>query len=211
MVNDYRNTKYCPELTNLKEKKAKVANEVKKQHPRVKDYHAYISRNDKEFKMQFMRAYNCKCGYCGVSIDIVSKEMFEIDHFVYEKSDCFPTKASAGYIENLVLACHHCNHRKKAFAFLKEEEKYFYPDTEEIGKTFTRDEKYYIQISDSCKDNQTVRKFYEQLQLGGEVHRIDFLLMNMIGLLNKLDSSSAICGELGKAIEKLRKKRNIIQ
>lgn len=211
MSNDYRNTMYCPELEDLADKKLKVVNMIKKQYPRARDMHAYISKNDYQYKMEFMKAYNCKCGYCGVAISIVPKEMFEIDHYIYEKSKKFcGKKAAAGFIENLLLACHYCNHKKGSFEIPDKDMQYLYPDGT-IMDTFKRDEKYYIRIADTFIENKTVVKFYEQVRLGSEIHRIDFLLMNMIGLLDKTDSNSKTYNELGKIIEKLRIKRNIKQ
>ena len=202
MSNDYRNTKYCPELENLAEKKNKVVKMVKEQHPLAIDMHSYISKNDKPFKRKFMEAYNYKCAYCGVSISIIPKEMFEIDHYIYEKSAVFGgKKANAGYIENLLLSCHYCNHKKSSYEFLVEDRQYLYPDAYEIKDTFERDDMYYIQMTETFNENETVKNFYEQIKLGSEIHRIDFLLMNMIGLLNKLDNTSEVYRDLGKVIE----------
>lgn len=209
MANDYRNTKYCPSLGDVGHKKKKVEVLIRKDHPKAIDMHAYISKNDEFYKKNFMEAYNYKCAYCGVSIDLIPKSVYEIDHYIYEKSSKFVSKKDAGYIENLVLSCHDCNHKKSSFLIPDGDFQRLYPDNEEITNTFYRDDLYYIQISDDEKDNQTVINFYKQLQLGAEVHRLDYLLMSMIGLQRKhIDDEKLYLG-IGKIIDILRKKRNL--
>ena len=95
---DYRRTKYCPVLVDIKEKKKKIEYLVKEEHPYAKDMHAYISDNSENFKVEFLKAYNMKCAYCGVSVDLIKKNEFEIDHFLYKKSPIFKSKKDAGYI-----------------------------------------------------------------------------------------------------------------
>ena len=113
MCCDYRNTKYCPSMENLKQKKDSIVEDIKRAHPRAQNMHTYISRNDEPYKNNFIDAYNGKCAYCGVSIKIIPKRMFEIDHFIYERAEIFHgSKAAAGYIKNLVLSCQMCNRLK---------------------------------------------------------------------------------------------------
>ena len=207
MSNDFRNTEYCPILENVGEKKAKVADQIKHDHKRALDMHAYLHQNSGPYKLEFMRAYNGKCAYCGASIKILPKSMFEIDHFIYEKAPVFNgSKAAAGYIENLVLACRSCNHQKSSFIIEDAYSQYLYPDTEGIQKSFIRDDLYYIKISDDCKENGVVKDFYKQLNLVGELRRLDYLLMSMIGLNSKIVAKP----EIRDAIEMLRIKRNIM-
>ncbi|MBC3888426.1 hypothetical protein GH810_08915 [Acetobacterium paludosum] len=208
MVDDYRATKYCAKIIELKEKKQGVADQIKSAHPRARDMHNYIRVNDDTYKTEFMKAYNYKCAYCGASIDILPKEMFEIDHFLYEKS--FSKKSDAGYIENLVLACHSCNHQKSAFHLPEDDRELIHPDEEKIKDTFKRNELYYITISVENSSNETVKTFYKALGLDGEIHRLDYLLMNMIGLRRKVKDNTEVCVALGEAIELLRLKRNMM-
>lgn len=208
MTDDYRTTKYCPTIQDLQEKKQCVVAAIKADHPKVKDMHAYIRLNDKIYKTNFMKAYNCKCAYCGASIDILPKEMFEIDHFIYEKS--FDKKADAGFIENLVLACHSCNHQKGAFSLTEDDRMYLHPDEDTIKKTFIRDEQYYIKVSENQTTNKIVIDFYKKLGLGGEIHRLDYLLMSMIGLQRTLADKPEAYTRFGQAIDMLRLKRNMM-
>ncbi len=210
MVKDYRNTKYCPLLENLQQKKNDVVTLVKKEHRKAVDMHTYISNNGDRFKIAFIQAYNGKCSYCGVSLDLIPKSLFQIDHFVFQKAPEFNgSKALAGKIENLVLSCNICNHNKSSFPIPKIEREKLHPD-KEICNTFYRDENYYIQVAKELDSNETVKGFYDKLKLGSEIHRLDYLLMSMIGLQAKLTDEHPAYTTLGQAIEQLKKKRNIM-
>lgn len=84
MVDDYRNTPYCPEYFQISERKKKLVEKIRQQHPYVKDMHAIIHPNKSNYKDDFMEIYNHKCAYCGVSCEIVGRTDFEVDHFIYE-------------------------------------------------------------------------------------------------------------------------------
>lgn len=207
---DYRRTKYCPELIDVPKKKKEVEALVKAEHPYAKDMHNYISDNSQKFKLEFIKAYNGKCAYCGASIDLIKKTEFEIDHFLYEKAPVFVQKKDAGYIENLILACHDCNHAKNSFWIEKEEFEELNPDGKKIKNVFIRDEKYYICVNDEFKDNATINGFYNKLRLGSELHRLDYLLMNIIGLQRSCEDNSDLYVGLGRILDIIMQKRNII-
>lgn len=210
MVEDYRNTKYCPLLENLQKKKNDVVTLVKKEHRKAVDMHTYISNNGEQFKIAFIQAYNGKCSYCGVSLDLIPRSLFQIDHFVFRKAPEFNgSKAAAGKIENLVLSCNICNHNKSSFSIPKNEREKLHPD-KKICNTFYRDENYYIRVTKELNSNVTVKKFYNTLKLGSEIHRLDYLLMSMIGLQEKLTDNHPAYATLGQAIKLLKKKRNIM-
>lgn len=210
MIDDYRNTKYCKELSDIKNKKDKIVSLIKNAHPKAIDMHAYLRQNDNKYKNEFVKIYNGKCSYCGVSVELIPKGSFEIDHYIYEKSPKFSSKKEAGNIKNLVLACHNCNHKKSSFLISDENYEALYPDGEGIRNTFCRDGLYYIKVADRLKNNQIIMDFYGQLQLGGEIHRLDFLLMNLLGLQRKCADNEKLSAELGKIIELLRIKRNMM-
>ena len=207
---DYRRTKYCPELLGIKEKKKNVEALVKNAHPKAEDMHRYISDNSEIFKLEFLQAYNGKCAYCGVSVDLLKKNEFQIDHFLYAKAPKFSTKKDAGYIENLVLACHDCNQNKKSFWIAEEYYDKLHPDGEEIKNTFIRDEQYYICVNDKYKESQCIKEFYDQLRLGSELHRLDYLLMNIIGLQRQCRENEELYAGLGKIMDVIKTKRNIM-
>lgn len=209
-INDYRRTKYCSELVNIQDKKKEVEKLIKDAHPRAKDMHEYISDNSNIFKLKFVRVYNGKCAYCGVSVDLLPKNVFEIDHFLYEKAPKFATKKEAGYIENLVLACHDCNRNKGSFWIEDKQYDKLNPDGEEIKNSFIRDKQYYIRINDKRKGNHSVEEFYEKLKLGSELHRLDYLLMNIIGMQREHQDNDELYSGLGKILDVVKAKRNII-
>ena len=212
MADDYRNSKYCPKLTELAKKKSDVKESVSAKHPKARDMHTYISNNDELFKQQFIEAYNGKCAYCGVSTEIIPWKMFEIDHFIPKASARFNgSKANAGYIDNLILSCYDCNRAKKDLEFPDDELYKIHPDKNEIIEAFVRDDNYYIKISEKMNDDSTVKKFYEQVDLGNQLHRIDFLLMNMRGLCKKITDKHSAYGKLMEAVELLQHKRNIMR
>lgn len=209
-INDYRRTQYCLELVNIQDKKKKIEKLIISKHPRAQDMHEYLCKNADIYKLEFVQAYNGKCAYCGVSIDLLPKNVFEIDHFLYEKADEFATKKEAGYIENLVLACHDCNHNKGSFWIEDEQYDKLYPDGEEIKDTFFRDEHYYIRINDKFKNDRSITEFYEKLKLGSELHRLDYLLMNMIGMQRKHQDNAELYSGLGKILDIVKVKRNVM-
>lgn len=210
MVEDYRNTKYCPLLENLQQKKNDVVTLVKKEHRKAVDMYKYISKNEERFKIAFIQAYNGKCSYCGVSLDLIPKSLFQIDHFIYQKSSEFNNgKTAAGNINNLVLSCNICNHSKSSFSIPKDEREKLHPD-KKISNTFYRDGNYYIQVAKELDSNVVVKDFYKKLKLGSEIHRLDYLLMSMIGLQEKLTDKHPAYTILSQAINILKKKRNIM-
>ena len=210
MTDDYRNTKYCTPLNGIIDEKKKVVALVKEDYPQAVDMHAYISKNDEKYKREFMKVYNCKCGYCGVSIELIPKDFFEIDHYIYEKSSKFANKKDAGYIENLVLACHDCNHKKSAFIISEENYDKLYPDGDEIKHTFYRDDLFYIRISDEIMNNQEIDEFYNKLQLGKEIHRLDYLLMSLLNFKKEHANNKDLYVGMGQIIDILINKRNMM-
>ena len=212
MAEDYRNTKYCSKLIGIADKKKDIKEAILAEHSRAKDMHTYISRNDTPFKKQFIEAYNGKCAYCGVSIDIIPWKMFEIDHFIPKESNRFGgSKANAGYIENLVLSCYDCNRAKGTFECSDEDIYKIHPDGTGIIDSFIREDDYYIQISEKMKNDDTVNLFYEQLELGNQLHRIDYLLMNMRGLCIEIMDKHPAYEKLMSAIDLLQRKRNVMR
>ena len=210
MADDYRNTKYCPTLENIQIKKDEIVKKIKKEHIKAIDMHTYISDNKDNYKKEFIKVYNGKCSYCGVSLDLIAKSSFQVDHFIFRKSPEFKgSKAAAGSIDNLVLSCDICNHNKSSFSIPKDEREILHPD-KKISTTFYRDENYYIKVAKDFDFNVIVNDFYKALQLGTEIHRLDYLLMNMIGLQKQLTSEHPAYKDLGQAIELLKRKRNIM-
>ncbi len=207
MMDDYRNTKYCPKLECLSEKKKKVEEEIKKDHKRAIDMHTYISDNKCKYKTSFVHAYNGKCAYCGVSLDVIGWKQFEIDHFIPKSSSRFASKAQAGFIDNLVLACFDCNRAKADLELNEGDIHKVHPDKLDICKSFYRDADFYIRVSDEYSSDEAVNAFYNQLGLDSQIHRLDYLLMNMLGLRDNHPEKNELYKGLTKAIDLIRKKR----
>ncbi len=208
MDNDYRNTRYCPMLTDLADKKKEVEKSIKKDHRRAKDMHTFISQNDQVYKSMFIEAYNEKCSYCGVTLNVIGRAQFEIDHFIPRTAGRFKTKAQAGYMENLKLSCYNCNRAKGNFELDDENQYKVDPDGQDICKSFYRDDNYYIRISKDFLEDESVKAFYIKLGFDRQVRRLDYLLVNMCGLRDSVQKDKPeIYVQLNKAIELIQKRR----
>lgn len=205
ITNDYRNTEYCPSLEDLENKKNDLEKEIKIAHPRQKIMYNKIHDRDTTYNKKFCRIYNCKCAYCGVSMDILPATLFEVDHYIAES--LFDDKAEAGRVNNLVLACYQCNRNKREFIIEGEYIEKLNTDDGKIAQIFYRDDKYYIKINDDYIEDKTINEFYNQLQLGHQTRRLDYLLINMQGLHKKLEGTVQ-GGRLAEAILMMQKRRN---
>lgn len=99
---------------------------------RRSDYHAYLPELREDF--QYM------CGYCGKTED-VSKNAFEIDHFIPKKY----AKSRVNDYSNLVYSCYVCNRKKSskwpsenAEIQFAEEKGFVDPATDEYDKHIER-------------------------------------------------------------------------
>lgn len=205
ITNDYRNTEYCPNLENVADKKKVLEKKIRTAHPRQKIMYNKVHNRNTTFNKEFCAIYNCKCAYCGVSMDILPATLFEVDHFVAES--LFDEKVEAGKVDNLVLACYQCNRNKKEFEIGGEYIEKLNTDDGKIAYVFFRDEKYYIRIKDDYAEDETINGFYNQLQLGHQTRRLDYLLINMQGLHKKLEGTIQ-GGKLAEAILTMQRKRN---
>lgn len=203
---DYRNTQYCPELEDILRKKKEINDEIINDHPRVRIIYNQINSREGEYNEKFREIYNHKCGYCGVSQKVLDAELYEIDHFVCESS-FGGDNATAGRIDNLVLSCKRCNRKKKAYLIDEEYQRILNPDDGSLAKVFYRDDKYYICILENYIDDEQVNSFYRQLELEQQVRRLDYLLMNMNGLYDRIKGSQD-GSVLAECINELQKKRN---
>lgn len=103
MIDDYRNTVYCPQYSDIGDKKKKLVEEIRKKHPRANDMHAIIHPNDGVYKDDFMNIYNHKCAYCGVQSMCISNRFLKLIIIIYENQKGFQ-QSRCCYIENLILA-----------------------------------------------------------------------------------------------------------
>ena len=206
MKNDYRNSKYCSPLEDLEVKKKILNEKICNEHPRTRIIYNQVKDKNGSYKNKFMEIYNYKCSYCGNSIANISSNLFEIDHYICESS--FESKKIAGKIENLVLACYDCNRSKSNFLIKDEYIDILSPDLDKIKDVFYRDELFSIQISEEYNNDMFVKSFYEQLKLGYQSRRLDFLLINLRGLCEKHDGKPH-AEKINVILRKLQQKRNL--
>ncbi|MEW4353815.1 HNH endonuclease [Streptococcus pneumoniae] len=206
MKDDYRNTRYCVSNNNIVSDKNALENKIKSEHRRAKIIYNQINKKDSEYNKIFRNIYNNKCAYCGITTDVISSELFEIDHFVCEAS-FNGDSINAGKINNLVLACKKCNRAKKDFIWDKGYSSKFNTDDKSITKLFYRDKDYYIRIEKKFTTDTTICNFHRKLKLYEEIRRLDFLLMNMHGFYNKY-FTNINSDKISKCIVLLQQKRN---
>ena len=206
MKNDYRNTRYCISKKDIVSEKDTLEKKIRREHPRIKIIYNQINKKDGEYNKQFRNIYNNKCAYCGITTDVISSELFEIDHFICEAS-FDGDSINAGKINNLVLSCKKCNRAKKDFIWSEVYSSRFNVDDESITELFYRDEDYSIRIEKEYITDSIICSFYRKLKLNEEIRRLDFLLMNMYGFYNKHSNDSKI-EKLLKCIVLLQQKRN---
>ena len=207
-MNDYRNTEYCKNLCDIHTKKQEFKKQMTDEHPKMTNYYKYISEKSGPYKRKFIELYNDKCVYCGNSLDNITIDLFEIDHFINEASFQGCDKKNAHKIENLVPACQLCNRGKSGLTIEGAYVDMLNPESSELPKVFHRDEKYYIQISDDYKTDAFIERFYVALALGKESRRLDYLLLKMKGLTQKLEDSHKAKPRLISIINELQQKRN---
>lgn len=206
MKNDYRNTIYEVSKKNIINEKNALEDKIKKEHPKIKIIYNQINKKDGNYNKQFRNIYNNKCAYCGISTDVISSELFEIDHFICEAS-FNGDSINAGKINNLVLSCKKCNRAKKDFIWNEIYSSKFNVDDESITELFYRDEDYSIKIEKEYTTDNSIYSFYINLKLNEEIRRLDFLLMNMYGFYNKYSEDKNI-NKILEYIVLLQKKRN---
>ena len=206
MKSDYRNTIYEVSKKDIINEKNALEDKIKKEHPKVKIIYNQINKKDGNYNKQFRNIYNNKCAYCGISTDVISSELFEIDHFICEIS-FNGDSINAGKINNLVLSCKKCNRAKKDFIWNEIYSLKFNVDDESITELFYRDVDYSIKIEKEYITDDSIYNFYIKLKLNEEIRRLDFLLMNMYGFYNKYYEDKNIYRIL-EYIVLLQKKRN---
>ena len=206
MKNDYRNTIYEVSKKNIINEKNALEDKIKKEHPKIKIIYNQINKKDGNYNKQFRNIYNNKCAYCGISTDVISSELFEIDHFFCEAS-FNGDSINAGKINNLVLSCKKCNRAKKDFIWNEIYSSKFNVDDESITELFYRDKDYSIKIEKEYITDSSIYSFYIKLKLNEEIRRLDFLLMNMYGFYNKYSENKNI-DRILEYIVLLQKKRN---
>ncbi|EUB24415.1 HNH endonuclease domain protein [Streptococcus sp. AS20] len=221
MGTDYRKTRYEQNyLSTIKAQKYLLIKDILSNHPKVTNFYNWVKDKEK-YKNQFMKVYNNKCGYCGISIEIISKTLFEVDHFIYKKSKRFENKSHRcpNKMSNLILACHDCNRKKSSFEVIREIEYVLHSDYNKVKSVFQRDPSdFSIKLGDlssySSSQQEQIKCFYNKVELGSYVHQLDYLLMSMRGLRREIEKKyggeSIQYLQITKGIDILQEKRNAI-
>lgn len=208
--NDYRNTDSCPILENIDIKKSDLERLVKREHPRVRIMYNEIKKKNGKYFKKLETLYNHKCAYCGIITILNDIRLFEVDHFICEASyeDSTSGRAEAGKVSNLIFSCYSCNRGKKGMILSGKYRNLLNPDDNSIAQVFFRDENYYIKIRDEFQDDSFIQKFYDDLSLGNEFRRLDYLLLEINSLSEKFKDDIDIYSKLNCIVHKLTGSRN---
>ncbi len=206
---DYRNTRYCPVLSNVEQQKEALEKEIKSTSPRTKIIYNKVRERGSEYHNKFMEIYNGKCAYCGAMRGLLPVESFEVDHFLSEASfpDTTAGREEAGKMKNLVWSCISCNRGKSRIMIKPPYDNILDVDSGNIAIVFKRDEEYYIQICDTYQGDEFIQQFYEKLHLGYETRRLDYLGLKLEGLY-QTEKDKERKTKLGEILSLLLKKRN---
>lgn len=208
---DYRNTEYCPVLYDVYNQKIRLEEAIKSKFTRTKIVYNKIKNRDSVYYKKFAKIYNKKCAYCGIMLGLLPVESFEIDHYINEASftDTIEGRIEAGRMINLVWSCISCNRGKRGITIKPPYDELLNVDNGNIAKVFRRDKHYYIQICDTYKGDKFIQQFYENLHLGYEARRLDYLALQLEGAYNsETDANRKI--KLGESLHLLLKRRNCI-
>ena len=210
-MDDFRFVEQCDSyFEDVKNGKKELKEKIFSDHPRVKNLYRWVKTNsEKSYKKDFVHIYKKKCAYCGVSIEVVPIDYFQIDHFVPIEQWNDPSEVND--IDNLVLACQRCNHNKGDFYIDdKQIRDKVFPDNSDFIDSFVRDKDYYIVVSDKAKKHQGIIDFYNRLRLHDEVHRLDYLLMRLKKLENneKVKDDPELKCMLQECENRIQEKRN---
>ena len=213
MCEDYRLTRYCDDYHDINERKQKLEALIKRECPHTRIIYNKIRDRGLYYIREFMQIYNFRCAYCGVSNRVLTNvHLFEVDHFICESSFSGSSKGvDSGCISNLVLSCKCCNRDKSNFTWPIEYNKLLHPDAGNLKHLFVRDNGYYIRIAKTYEDDNVILGFYRQLKLGSQKRRLDYLLIEMIGLKEHLVEKNPNSGRLDllvSCIDLLLRRRN---
>lgn len=202
-MNDYRCSKYCTSFDGVLVKRDQFRDDFVMKHSRCKHHYNLISQKDSNEKKDFITLFGEKCVYCGTSLSIINIDMFEIDHFIPRESFQKKDYIKADCIDNLVPACQVCNRKKSDFLYNTDNN--IINVENGINRVFYRDDDFYIRIVDAYKSDNKIYKFYTDMCFDSQSRRLDYLLMNIEGLLH---TSKKYKNELANIYNLLLKKRN---
>lgn len=204
MEMDYRCTEYdiFPSEQEIYSRKEEIVKELSLKEE--DNHYSYVSVRKSKANKLFRDCYNNKCVYCGVPVEINSRRLFEVDHYICKTTQ--KQNINVNHIKNLVNACNECNRKKTGEEISDSYLNILNPDTN-IKNVFIRNTNFKIEIIPSLKEDIVIKSFYKKLYLNGELRRLDYLLMNLMGLQKKV-MSQQIKEKLAYCIQILMEKRN---
>ncbi len=208
---DYRNTDQCSILTDVNIKKNALEKRIKECHKKTQIIYNRINDKHGTYYKEFVAIYNYKCAYCGASLKFTDGRLFEVDHYICESAFSKDTagRSEAGRIENLTFSCYSCNRGKGQLYIDDGHAPILNPDDNSIADLFYRDDEYYIKISNDYSSDEFIQLFYQELMLGSEFRRLDFLLLEMNNLIRKMQSSDkGLTQKLEQCMNRLIQKKN---
>lgn len=213
MCEDYRLTRYCDDYHDINERKQELEALIRRECPQTRIIYNKIRNRELRYIDDFMQIYNFRCAYCGVSNRVLMNvHLFEVDHFICESSFSGSSKGvDSGCISNLVLSCKCCNRDKSNLTWSTKYNQLLHPDVGALKHIFVRDDGYYIRIAKTYESDDVILGFYRQLKLGSQKRRLDYLLIEMIGLKEHFDEKNPNSGRLDlleSCIELLLRRRN---
>jgi len=170
-MNDYRcacDWQLYPSVAEIHERKKSF---VTSHTDHSNDWYRYV----KDHKDDFFSVYDSKCVYCGVSLGIVIRSQFEIDHFVCQATN----KPCVNELSNLVLACRKCNNSKRQYVIPNDKRELFHPDNGHLPELFCREKDYSVSVQQRYVNDGDVNEFYRVLKLDSILRRLDFLSMKI--------------------------------
>lgn len=210
---DYRNSEQCPSLTDVAKKKSGLDQKIRAAHTRTKIIYNRINEKSGDYFKEFANIYNLKCAYCGAALKFTDGRLFEIDHYVCESAFANDTagRVEAGKIDNLAFSCYSCNRGKGGLHIKNGYLSMLNPDDNSIANVFFRDEMYYIKPNNDYCEDKFIQSFYEELMLGSEFRRLDFLLLEMDALIKKVQTSNEeLASKLEQCMNRLLQKKNCV-
>ena len=209
---DFRYSRHAPRL-EVTSKKDDLKVMILRKHPHAENMYRYVRD---EFKESFGHVYNNRCAYCGLPLGVVPVSHFEIDHIVCQDVADQDNIVDAMYVhdlKNLAFACSYCNRKKSNFTIQRDSHKWLSPD-KGLGQTFVREDDCHIGVSAENADRVDIKQFYDKMNYGSELRRIDYVLSSLIDLRDQVDEKgvnrdkSDVVDCLDATISRLTRKRN---
>lgn len=185
---------------------------------RVKNHYEHIKNRNSNLNTEFLKIYGFCCVYCGLNSRLFnSRTGLEVDHFICESS--FKTvkdgkeiidHIKAGNINNLVSACSLCNRRKSNLIISNQVASILNIDQNLISNVFMRDNRTFkILIKEEYKNNKEILKFYNKLNLGSDLKRLEYLGLKIDNIINTKAMDNENKAKLQEILLILIRKHNI--